>query len=65
MQPITQDSLDPKLNDIRHLRADQGFYGAIGCFGLAILNRGTERVLRCRGCPETGRLIRFIRRSLR
>jgi hypothetical protein len=40
-------SLDPKLNDIRHLRAEQGFYGGIGCFGLAISNRRTERVLRC------------------
>jgi hypothetical protein len=34
MQPITQDSIDPKLNDIRHLRADQGFYGVIDSFGL-------------------------------
>ena len=34
MQPITQASLDPKLNDIRHLRADQEFCGVIGCFGL-------------------------------
>jgi hypothetical protein len=59
MQPITQASLDPKLNDIRHLRADQEFCGVIGCFGLSILNRGTERVLRCRGCPETGILTRF------
>jgi len=33
MQPITQVSLDPKLNDIRHLRADQEFCGVIGCFG--------------------------------
>jgi hypothetical protein len=34
MHPITQASLDPKLNDISHLRADQGFYGVIGCLGL-------------------------------
>ena len=34
MQPITQPSLDPKMNDIRHLRADQEFCGVIGCFGL-------------------------------
>lgn len=34
MQPITQASLDPKLNDIRHLRAEQEFCGVIGCFGL-------------------------------
>jgi hypothetical protein len=34
MQPITQASHDPKFNDIRHLRADQGFYGVMGCFGL-------------------------------
>jgi hypothetical protein len=34
MQPITQASFDPKLNDIRHLRADQEFCGVIGCFGL-------------------------------
>ena len=30
----TAFSLDPKLNDIRHLRADQEFCGVIGCFGL-------------------------------
>jgi hypothetical protein len=35
MQPITQASLDPKLNDIRHLRADQSLDGVIGCFGLS------------------------------
>ena len=34
MQPITQASLDPKLNDIKHLRAEQEFNGVIGCFGL-------------------------------
>ena len=34
MEPITLASLDPKLNDIRHLRADQEFCGVIGCFGL-------------------------------
>ena len=34
MQPITQTSLDPKLNYIRHLRAEQEFCGVIGCFGL-------------------------------
>ena len=33
MQPITQASLDPKLNDIRHLRAEQEFCEVIGCFG--------------------------------
>jgi len=48
MQTITQDSLDPKLNDIKHLRADQSLDGVLGCSGLAILHRGTERVLRCR-----------------
>jgi hypothetical protein len=32
-QPITQVSLDPKLNDVRHLRADRGFDEAIACFG--------------------------------
>ena len=35
MQLITQAGLDPKLNDIRHLRADQEFWEVIGCFGLA------------------------------
>jgi len=34
MQPISQASLDPKMNDIRHLRAEQEFCGVIGCFGL-------------------------------
>ena len=34
MQPITQASLDPKLNDIRHLRAEQSLDGVIDCFGL-------------------------------
>jgi hypothetical protein len=34
MQPITQGGLDPNLNDIRRFRADQGFYGVMGCFGL-------------------------------
>ena len=29
MQPITQVSLDPKLNDIRHLRADQSMDRAV------------------------------------
>jgi hypothetical protein len=33
MQPITQASLDPKLNDIIHLRAEQEFCEVIGCFG--------------------------------
>jgi len=33
MQPIIQASLDPKLNDIRHFRADQEFYVVIDCFG--------------------------------
>jgi hypothetical protein len=47
MQPITQGSLDPKLKDIRHLRAEQSLLGAVGWLGLAILHRGTERVLRC------------------
>jgi hypothetical protein len=47
MQPITQASLDPKLNNIRHLLAEQLIDEAIGYFGLEILNRGTERVLRC------------------
>ena len=35
MQPITQDDLETKLNDIRHLRADEEFWEVIGCFGLA------------------------------
>jgi len=30
MQPITQASLGPKLNGIRHLRADQSMVGVIG-----------------------------------
>jgi hypothetical protein len=34
MQPITQGGLEPNLNDIRRFRADQGFYGVMGCFGL-------------------------------
>ena len=34
MQPITQGGLDPNLNDIRRFRADQRFYGVMGCFGL-------------------------------
>jgi hypothetical protein len=29
MQPATQVSLNPKFDDIRHLRADQSFYGAM------------------------------------
>ena len=37
MQPITQASLDPKMNDIRQLRADQEFCRVIGCFGLICL----------------------------
>ena len=31
MQPITQASLDPKLNDIRHLRAAQSLEGVLDC----------------------------------
>jgi len=30
MQPITQTSLDPKRNDIRHLQTEQEFCGVIG-----------------------------------
>jgi hypothetical protein len=37
MQPIAQASLDPKMNDIRQLRADQEFCGVIGCFSLICL----------------------------
>ena len=37
MQPITQASLDPKVNDIRHLRAEQTLDGLIDCFGPSIL----------------------------
>jgi hypothetical protein len=33
MQPITRGSQDLNLNDIRHVRAEQGFYGLIGSFG--------------------------------
>jgi len=34
--------------------------GSIGCFGLPILNRGTERVLRCgEGGPTAGILTRL------
>jgi hypothetical protein len=33
MQPTTQANLNPKLNDIRHLRADQSLDGVIDCFG--------------------------------
>lgn len=29
MQLITQGGLDPRLNDIRHLRADQSMDGAV------------------------------------
>jgi hypothetical protein len=47
MQPITQASLDPKLNDISHLLADQSIDGVLSCFDLAIVHRGTERVLGC------------------
>ncbi len=43
MQPITQPSLDPNLNDIRHLRAEQTLDGLIDCFGPSILYRGTTR----------------------
>jgi hypothetical protein len=43
MQPITQASLDPKFNDIRHLLAEQSTDGVIGCFGLSILYRRTTR----------------------
>ena len=43
MQPITQANLDPKLNDIRHLRAEQSLDGVIDCFGPSILYRGTTR----------------------
>ena len=43
MQPITQASLDPKLNDIGKLRAEQRLDGVIGCFGPSILYRGTTR----------------------
>jgi hypothetical protein len=60
MQPIKQASHDPNYKDIRHLLAEQSKDGAIGYFGLAILNRATERVLLCRGCPETGRLTQFM-----
>jgi hypothetical protein len=34
MQPVTQVSLDPPCDDIRHLQAEQEFCGAIGYFGL-------------------------------
>ena len=37
MQPITQASLDPKLNDIGRLRAEQSLDGVIDCFGPSIL----------------------------
>ena len=43
MQPITQANLDPKLNDIRHLRGEQSLDGVIDCFGPSILYRGTTR----------------------
>ena len=43
MQPITQTGFDPKLNDIRHLRAEQRLDGVIDCFGPSILYRGTTR----------------------
>ncbi len=43
MQPITQASLDPKLNDIGKLRAEQRLDGVIDCFGPSILYRGTTR----------------------
>jgi hypothetical protein len=44
MQPTTQASLDPKLNDIRHVQAEQEFCGAMGCFGLSTLK--TPRLTR-------------------
>ena len=31
MEPITQANLDPKLNDIRHMRAEQSLDGVIRC----------------------------------
>ncbi|MEY2611938.1 MAG: hypothetical protein RL069_750 [Planctomycetota bacterium] len=63
MRPITQASHDPKLNDTGHLRADQPTDGA---FGLAILNRGTERVLRCgEGARKRSSLPDFVLFSIR
>jgi len=70
MQPITQASLDPKFNDIRRLLAEQSMDGVIRCFGLAILNRRTERVLRCgegarqrTGLPDLSPLMALKSRS--
>jgi hypothetical protein len=62
MQPITQASLDPNRNDIKHFRVDQEFCGSIGYFGLILrlprlfhsmrarpANRTTTRVPAARG----------------
>ena len=51
----------PKSNDIQHMRADQSLDGAIGCFGLSILYRGTGLVWLWGGGPATGGQIRFPR----
>ena len=37
MHSVTQVSFDPNRDDIRHLRAEQEFSGAMGCFGLITL----------------------------
>jgi hypothetical protein len=65
MQPTTQASRDPKLNDTGHLRADQSTDGAICCFDLAILNGRTERVLRCgEGARQRASLSDFVARFI-
>jgi len=41
MHPIKEAGQEPKLNDIRHLRADQSMDWLTGCVGLNIVYRGT------------------------
>ena len=62
MQPITQASLDPRLNDIRHLRADQEFCGVIGFLGSSQVGRDCS--MRCglagkQNCNESSRSTSF------
>jgi hypothetical protein len=52
MQPITQGSLDPSLNYIRHLRADQLFHRVMGCF-IEIRSKVEEKYLLPRSKPTT------------
>lgn len=47
MQPITQARVDLECNDIRLLRADQEFYGVMGCFGLSSLRLSRLGLAHC------------------